>query len=154
MKRIQPVLHQFFLVVFIILSVNMETRSQTTHQLKIQVDAANVTHQMKGGIGASWHALIHDIPLENDKYDYPVRHINPRGSAYAGNPPLTDTAAWNQLYEHAKWLGLNFVRVEIDMRMYEPERNVFDWSNDEMQTLYRILDWCEANHADVFLQQM
>ncbi len=40
------------------------------------------------------------------------------------------------------------------MRMYEPERNVFDWKNDEMQALYRILDWCEDNHADVFLQQM
>ena len=40
------------------------------------------------------------------------------------------------------------------MRMYEPEQNVFDWENDEMLALYKILDWCEENQADVFLQQM
>ena len=154
MKKFPTVVYQVSLLILVILSINLIALGQTTHQLKIQVDPQNVTHQMKGGIGASWHALIHDIPLENDQYDYPVRHVNPRGSAFAGNPPLADTAAWNQLYKHAKWLGLNFVRVEIDMRMYEPERNVFDWENDEMQALYRILDWCETNHADVFLQQM
>lgn len=38
--------------------------------------------------------------------------------------------------------------------MYEPEKNVFDWNNGEMQVLYKIMGWCEANHADVFLQQM
>ncbi|MBC7889656.1 MAG: cellulase family glycosylhydrolase [Ferruginibacter sp.] len=123
-------------------------------KLDLRVDAGNIIHQMKGGLGASWHALIKDIPLDNEKYDYPVRHINPRGSAYAGNPPLGDTATWGQLYQHAKWLGLDFVRVELSQHMYEPGRNIFDWKNDEMQALYRILDWCEANHADVFLQQM
>jgi hypothetical protein len=141
-------------LLLIIVLANMTVVAQNTNQLNITVDAQNITHQMKGGIGASWHALIHDIPLENEKYDYPVRYNNPRGSAYAGNPPLSDTAAWSQLYKHAKWLGFNFVRVEIDMRMYEPERNVFDWKNDEMQALFRILNWCDANHVDVFLQQM
>ena len=38
--------------------------------------------------------------------------------------------------------------------MYEPERGVFDWTNEVMLALYKILDWCESNHADVFLQQM
>ena len=142
------------IALLLFISLTLMAQSQINNSIEITVDANKVTHQMKGGIGASWHALIHDIPLENDKYDYPVRHINPRGSAYAGNPPISDTAAWNQLYHHAKWLGLDFVRVEIDMRMYEPEKNVFDWKNDEMQALYRILDWCETNHADVFLQQM
>jgi hypothetical protein len=123
-------------------------------KMDLQVDANIVTHQMKGGIGASWHTLIHEMPFDNSKYDYPARFVGPRGSAYAGNPPLTDTIAWNQLYYHAKWLGLNFVRVELAQHIYEPDRNVFDWKNDEMQSLYRILDWCEANHADVFLQQM
>ncbi|MGA9293729.1 MAG: cellulase family glycosylhydrolase, partial [Ignavibacteriaceae bacterium] len=28
------------------------------------------------------------------------------------------------------------------------------WNNEEMSALYRILDWCEINKADVFLQQM
>jgi len=55
---------------------------------------------------------------------------------------------------HASWLGLNFIRVELSQRMYEPERDVFDWNNEEMLALYKILDWCESNNADVFLQQM
>jgi len=38
--------------------------------------------------------------------------------------------------------------------MYEPQRKKFDWDNPEMQALYKILDWCEQNKADVFLQQM
>ncbi len=122
--------------------------------LYLKVDSKFIVHTMKGGIGASWHALVNDTPLDNDRYDYPVRHVNPRGSAFGGNPPLADTAAWNQLYKHAKWLDLNFIRVEISQNMYEPARDTFDWNNEEMLVLYKILDWCEANHADVFLQQM
>ena len=33
-------------------------------------------------------------------------------------------------------------------------RGRFSWDNPEMRILYRILDWCEKNKADVFLQQM
>jgi len=120
----------------------------------ITIDASTVVHHMQGGIGASWHAMSLDIPLENEKYDYPVRLTSNRGSAYGGNPPVSDTSAWRQICEHATWLGLDFLRVELSQRMYEPERNVFDWKNEEMTALFRILDWCEANHADVFLQQM
>jgi hypothetical protein len=121
---------------------------------QVTVDPNVIVHRMQGGIGASWHAMSKEIPLENEKYDYPVRLSNNRGSAYGGNPPLSDTSAWNQVLHHARWLGLDFIRVELSQLMYEPERNVFDWNNEEMQVLYRILDWCEANHADVFLQQM
>ncbi|MFN8255318.1 MAG: cellulase family glycosylhydrolase [Bacteroidales bacterium] len=124
------------------------------YSLKLTVDASLVVSQMKGGIGASWHAMVNEIPLENEKYDYPVRIINPRGSGYGANPPLTDTLAWKQLYNHASWLGLDFLRVELSQRMYEPQREVFDWDNEEMKVLYKILDWCQANDADVFLQQM
>jgi hypothetical protein len=120
----------------------------------VTIDPSTVVHRMQGGIGASWHAMQQDIPLENEKYDYPVRMVNPRGSGYGGYPPLSDTAGWHQIMDHATWLGLDFIRVELSQRMYEPEREVFDWNNGEMQALYRILDWCETNHADVFLQQM
>jgi hypothetical protein len=130
-----------------------------TSSIKCQTFTYNVftdslVHTMHCGIGASWHSLVKEIPLENEKYKYPVRTENPRGSGYGGNPPLSDTAAWSQLYRHARWLGLDFIRVELSQNMYEPEREVFDWDNVEMKTLYRILDWCETNHADVFLTQM
>jgi hypothetical protein len=109
---------------------------------------------MRGGIGASWHALSHELPLENHRYDYPVRLIAPRGSAYGGNPPLLDLDAWRQVCDHATWLGLNFMRVELSEGMYQPGKGVFDWENEEMQALYRILDWCQTQGADVFLQRM
>ena len=121
---------------------------------QIYIDPQQVIHTMKGGIGASWHALSDEIPLENEKYDYPVRFINPRGSAYGGNPPVNDESAWEQISYHAKWLGLNFIRVELSQHMYEPEKNIFDWNNDEMLALFKILNWCETNGADVFLQQL
>ena len=122
--------------------------------VRIQVDAGRTRHTMASGIGASWHALSREIPLENEGYAFPAREDNPRGSAYGGNPPVSDAGAWDQIEAHARWLGLDFFRVELDQRMYQPERDRFDWDNEEMQALYRILDACERLGADVFLQQM
>ena len=143
-----------FLLISLIAVTNFEITAQTVSIMNVKIDSHSVIHKMKGGIGASWHSMVKEIPLENEKYTFPVREENPRGSAWAGNPPLSDTAAWRQLTNHAKWLGLDFIRVELSQLMYEPERKVFEWDNEEMQTLYRILDWCEANSAEVFLQQM
>jgi len=110
---------------------------------------------MKGGMGASWHAIHAEFPWNNEKYEIGAREDGaPRGSAWGGNPPVSQVNAWKQLKEHASWLGLNFVRVELSQRMYEPERNAFDWDNEEMLALYQILDWAQANDVDVFLQQM
>ncbi|HEX8984823.1 MAG TPA: hypothetical protein VF767_05315, partial [Bryobacteraceae bacterium] len=63
-------------------------------------------------------------------------------------------AAWQSVYRHADWLGLDWCRVELEQRMYEPERGRFDWDNPEMRILYRILDWAESRRVHVFLQQM
>ncbi len=128
------------------------------NKVQIHVDPSHVNHTLRGGMGASWHAISKDItkilPVENQKYIYPAREDAPRGSAHGGNPPVSHTDAWQQIKDHASWLGMDFVRVEISMRMYEPGYRLFDWDNEEMQALYNILDWCEKNQADVFLQQM
>lgn len=120
----------------------------------VKVDVSKVNHTLRGGLGASWHAISKDFPLNNNKYKIPVRETAPRGSAWGGNPPVSDTSAWKQIKNHASWLGMNFIRVELSQRMYEPERKKFDWDNEEMQALYNILDWSQKNNADVFLQQM
>jgi len=122
--------------------------------VRIQVNAGRTVHTMASGIGASWHALSRDIPLENERYAHPARDERARGSAWGGNPPVSDTRAWDQIEKHARWLGLDLFRVELDQRMYQPERDRFDWDNEEMLALYRILDACERLGADVFLQQM
>jgi hypothetical protein len=109
--------------------------------LTIRVDPAAAVHTMQGGIGASFHAI--DTPIDGHA-----------GSAWGANPPADDEAAWQRLLAHADWLGLDWCRVEIEQRMYEPERGRFDWDNADMRALYRILDWAEARGVDVFLQQM
>lgn len=138
----------------IVLLTSFCSRIKEKNELSIFIDTSDIAYTMKGGLGASWHAISADLPLNNEKYAMPVLKKYPRGSAYGGNPPLENRNAWNQLDEHASWLGMNFVRVELSQRMYEPEKEVFDWENDEMQALYKILDWAQEAEADVFLQQM
>jgi hypothetical protein len=121
---------------------------------RINIHADHKIFTMAGGIGASWHAISKDSIDESPEYKWALRYKNSRGSAWGGNPPVTDTSAWEQIYRHASWLGFSWIRVELSARMYEPERNKFDWNNEEMAALYKILDWAEANKADVFLQQM
>jgi hypothetical protein len=120
----------------------------------IVIHSEQEKYRMAGGIGASWHAISKDSIDESPEYKWALRYANSRGSAWGGNPPTTSTGQWKQIYKHASWLGFSFLRVELSARMYEPERNQFDWDNDEMLALYKILDWAEANNADVFLQQM
>lgn len=115
-------------------------------EVRIDVAAASVIHTMRGGMGASWHAIEEPIPHGPTHSD--------GGSAWGGHPPAEDEAAWQQIYRHADWLGLDWCRVEVEQRMYEPNRKQFDWDNPEMRILYRILDWCQQRRADVFLQQM
>lgn len=123
-------------------------------KILISVNPDIPLYKMAGGIGASWHAISKDKIDESDEYKWALRNKNSRGSAWGGNPPVTDTSAWRQIYHCAAWLGLDWIRVEVSARMYEPEREKFDWNNEEMQALYKILDWAEKNKADVFLQQM
>jgi hypothetical protein len=119
----------------------------------IRIDTATVKHTMAGGAGASWHAMGPEAYWYKDLSPEKVNR-NSRGSGWGGNPPIAYTEAWEDLLHHARWLGLDFIRVEIDMRMYEPERGKFDWHNDQMQTLDRILDYCQKNDVDVFFTQM
>lgn len=114
--------------------------------VRLAVDAGRVVHTMRGGFGASWHAIEQPIPVQGDR--------SHGGSAWGANPPAEDTRAWRQICRQADWLGLDFVRVELEQRMFEPERGRFTWDSPEMRILYRILDWCQSRHADVFLQCM
>ena len=134
--------------------INIGCQRSDVETAVVKVNISQVNHILRGGMGASWHAISKDFPLNNEKYKIPAREKNSRGSAFGGNPPVTDTVAWKQIQDHASWLGMNFIRVELSQRMYEPERRKFDWNNEEMQALYNILDWCQKNDADVFLQQM
>ncbi len=114
----------------------------------IRVAAGEPTRMMRGGMGASFHAIAAKLPgMRPDGSSY-------SGSAWGGNPEADDEKHWQEVFKHAEWLGLDWCRVEIEQRMYEPGPRVFEWDNPEMKVLYRILDWAERRGVDVFLQQM
>lgn len=108
----------------------------------IRVDSRRPLRLLRGGIGASWHAIS----------------AGPRdggaGSAWGGHPPAADEARWQEIYRHADWLGLNFVRVELEQKSYQPGRATFTWESEDLRALRRILDWCQSRGVDVILQQM
>ncbi len=115
-------------------------------ELTISVDLSATIHRMASGVGASWHAMEDSLPFDG--------RITHGGSAWGANPDPDDEEGWQQVYRHAGWLGLDFCRVELERRIFEPERRQFTWDSREMRILYRILDWCQQRGADVFLQQM
>ena len=143
-----------FAVLILILTAFQNCKNEKMNRIKIEVNSSKVLYTMQGGMGASWHAIKDVFPLNNEKYKIKVRETAPLGSAYGGNPPVSDKLAWEQIKNHASWLGMNFLRVELSQHMYNPEKSTFDWENEEMLALYNILDWAEENDADVFLQQM
>ena len=120
----------------------------------VTVELARPVHVMAGGIGTSWHATGPTVVHYPDLIERDNRTC--KGSAYGGNPPLTPAydRAWADLVGHARWLGLDFIRVEVGMDMWEPQREQFTWDSAEMKTLYRILDCCQANQVDVYLSMM
>jgi hypothetical protein len=120
----------------------------------IRIDAAHTVHTMAGGMGASWHALGPTVYWYEDLLGPGRNNRTSRGSAFGGNPPLSYTKAWDDLIGHARWLGLDLCRVEIDMRTYEPDRGRFDWESTEMKTLYRILGHCQRSGVDVLFTQL
>jgi hypothetical protein len=145
------------LCAFALLATTRDVPAQTGNgpvppPAEIRIDAAAVMHTMAAGAGAEWDALGPTAYRYEGLIDRENR--NARGSAWGGNPPLEYKQAWLDLQSHARWLGLDFIRVGIAMRIYEPERGRFDWQNQEMQTLYRILDYCQQNNVDVLLTQM
>ena len=142
--------HMTRLVWFVVLGVwfSLPLGAQTAGTVQIRVNVDQVVRTMQGGIGDSWHAIETPIWGRDAATGDPWS-----GSSWGANPPVDDDHAWQSLYRHAAWLGLDWCRVELELRMYEPARGRFDWDNSEMRVLYRILDWAEKNQVDVFLQQ-
>jgi hypothetical protein len=130
----------------ILVLVGLRVATAGEPELSLTADFKQPIRVLRGGLGASWHAMETSIPV--------VAGRSHGGSGWGGYPPAGDDAAWRQIYRHAEWLGLDFCRVEVEQRIYEPARGEFTWDSPEMQILYRILDWCERRHVDVFFQQM
>ena len=117
--------------------------------VKINIAVTAPIRTMSGGIGASIHVISTELPSKK-----PGRRDSWSGSEWGGNPEPSDVSHWQELAHHAEWLGMDWCRVELEQRVYEPGKRAFDWDNSEMQVLYMVLDWAERNGVDVFLTQM
>lgn len=115
-------------------------------QVKIVIDTEKIISHFSQGIGASFHAIENPILVTEDR--------TWGGSVWGANPKPDDDASWKKVLDYADWLGLDWTRLELEQRIYNPEEGVFTWNSDEMKILYRYLDWCEAHKVDVLLQQM
>ena len=105
-----------------------------------------VINTITQGVGASIHAMEDSILM--------VGKTTWGGSAWGANPDPDDDARWERIFHHIKWVGLDWTRLEVCQKMYNPEEGVFSWNNHEMNILYRYLDFFQANNIDVLLQQM
>ena len=56
--------------------------------------------------------------------------------------------------KQAEWLGLKFIRAEMDWRQWQPEKGRFTWDSPEFKILDRILSWAQRHDSDVMLQCM
>ena len=121
--------------------------AQQPVQVRIHIAAGAPVSTMRGGIGASFHVMATELPGRKANGD------SWSGSGWGGNPNPGDDRHWQELFKHAEWLGLDWCRVELEQRVYEPRRGVFDWDNPEMQVLYRILDWADRRGVDVFFSR-
>jgi hypothetical protein len=117
--------------------------------VKIKIAAGEPVRVMRGGIGASFHVISTELPSRK-----PEGGDSWSGSEWGGNPDAADARHWDDLFRHAEWLGMDWCRVEFEQRVYEPGKRQFSWDNQEMQVLYRVLDWAERRGVDVFLTQM
>lgn len=102
-----------------------------------------VAHRMRSGVGASWQSIV-----------YPT--VGHGGSGFGGTPPVIPAheALWRSIERHAEWLGLKFIRAEMDWRQWQPARGSFTWDSQEMAILERILSWAQRHGSDVMLQCM
>jgi hypothetical protein len=123
--------------------------AEATNKTATQNDVVTLTvsdrpqHRMQSGVGASWHSIL-----------YPT--VGHGGSAFGGTPPIVPRheKLWSSLEQHADWLALKFIRLEMDWRQFEPRRNEFTWDSPEMKIVDRICRWSQRRGADVMLQCM
>ena len=62
-----------FMISILVLLAASCASSAMQPDVEIKVDISHVRHTIRGGMGASWHAISKDFPLENEKYKYPSR---------------------------------------------------------------------------------
>ena len=132
---------KILLVLGTILILN-SSGDRATAEVTITV-SNRVTHQMLSGVGASWHSIL-------------APTVSHGGSAFGGSPPVVaqHERLWTSMEKQAEWLGLKFIRAEMDWRQWQPTHGEYTWDSPEFKILDRILSWAQRHGSDVMLQCM
>jgi hypothetical protein len=136
----------------ILLLLAISCTSKKSSIVQITVDTDSMINVMQGGIGCNIHAIEDSLPIVEFSVKNGISRFSYGGSAWGANPKLDDSAGWNKLFELADWLGMDWCRVGIQFKMFEPGKNKFTFDNYDMKVLYKYLDYCQSRNIDVFLQ--
>lgn len=125
--------------------------TSTFAQINISIYPDSIINQMAAGFGTNTYAMLDSVPVT---YDEKHNYRSWGGSAWGATPVATDTAAWNKIYSYMDWLGMDYTRLNLEHRIYQPEKGVYSFNNNEMQVLYKYLDYFEQKGVVVQLQEM
>lgn len=135
--------------IYLLLSLLLFGKSYA--QIKLQISPDSIINQMAAGFGCNTYAMLDSVPVVCDKN---CNYRSWGGSAWGATPEASDTKAWDKIYEYMDWLGMDYTRLNLEHRVFEPEKGKFSFDNREMQVLYKQLDYFEKKGTIVQLQEM
>jgi len=106
---------------------------------------------MAAGFGTNTYAMLDSVPVVHDNN---CNYRSWGGSAWGATPLASDTKSWDKIFTYMDWLGMDYTRLNIEHRMFEPAKSKYSFDNLEMQVLYKQLDYFEKNNVIVHLQEM
>jgi len=120
-------------------------------QVLIKIDTVSLINKMVAGFGTNTFAMCDSVPVVVDKRG---GYRSWGGSAWGATPEASDEKAWAKIYSYMDWLGMDYTRLNLEHRMFEPEKGNYSFDNREMLVLYKYLDYFEKNGVTVQLQEM
>lgn len=129
-----------FMMIFAVPS-NAQTADYQAHAVKVAVtvNTSSIVRTMSYGTGENIWTAGDQIP-------------GGPGMKPGNVPGPADETWWREIFRHADWLGLDFLRIEMEQHMYNPDqKGVYTWNSDDMRALERWLTWSQAHKVDVLL---
>lgn len=139
---------RYFVIFLVFSSLVFSSCITRKKDVEVVIDASIIINQMQAGMGVNFTNLVDSLPVVQLQHQY--RSYG--GSCWGANPPLSDTSAWQTIWNYADWLGFDFARLLTTRNMYEPEKGLNTYESASMKMLYNYLDYCQSRNVDVFLQ--
>jgi hypothetical protein len=136
---------------FLLVSVFSVVSFTASSQVVITIQTDSIVNKMAAGFGANTFAMLDSVPVVVDNKG---SYRSWGGSAWGATPEASDDKAWSKIFSYMDWLGMDYTRLNVEHRMFEPEKGKYSFDNREMMVLYKYLDYFEKNGVTVQLQEM